>query len=320
MTQEFDVIIQKHLPDYYRNIYQIETTENRAEDFPKFIETYARSIKEENEKQGKKGIFTTGIRKLKIIRNMIILSEQKFPDELMNSVIETAAQTVMIKNVSILNKIDALALLCCILEKYPEVYERNQATYRSIFESERKEPISVHENQFSDHIHTIALRINLRILFSAMGIHVDAQLLEFLSYLKDDIATIISVSNFIAEYLEISEKIMFSKSTENIILNHALIWSQISDLEVKQNATRILMVLLRNQENQDIINRQIVLLVDTENASIKSIILQRILKTPNISEFTKEHVFKVCEHDNDYIIRTLCGNIRNLEKQKMMNE
>ena len=143
-----------------------------------------------------------------------------------------------------------------------------------------------------------------------MKIDVHTDLIELLPYLKDNIATIITVSNFIADYLEISDKIIFSKSTESVILYNTFGWIHMSYVDIRWNATRILMALLRNPDNQDIINRQIVSLIDSENVYIKNLILQHIPKTSGITEATRNYAFEVCEHDANYVTRKLCKDIK----------
>lgn len=126
------------------------------------------------------------------------------------------SQTLLESKESLSTKIDAVALLCCIIVKYPEAYKRNEEIYRNIFENESK-IIASNSFPFSSNIDNIALTISLRILFSAMDLDVNADLLELLPYLKDNVATTISVTNFIAGYLESSPSIVFPKQIETTI-------------------------------------------------------------------------------------------------------
>ena len=83
-----------------------------------------------------------------------------------------------------------------------------------------------------------------------------------------------------------------------------------SYVDIRWNATRILMALLRNPDNQDSINRQIVSLIDSENVYIKNLILQHIPKTSGITEATRNYAFEVCEHDANYVTRKRCKDIK----------
>lgn len=311
MTEALDKEIEKHLPNYYKDIYKLETTDNKINDLPKFIEKYVQSIKANNERQGRNGIYYGfGTRKIATIRSILVLNNLQIADDLMDSIIKSISQTLLKSKESLSIKMDAVSLLCCIIVKYPSAYIRNKNVYQEIFDKE--EQISGNNNDFpfSSNIDDIALKISLRILFSAMEIDTHVDLVEFLPYLKDDIATTISVSKFIAEYLELSDKIVFAKATESVILFNSFAWLHMNFVNIRFNATRILMALLRNPENQEIINRQIISLIDTDDAYIKNLILSRIFKTTGITEETKKYILEVCEHDSNYITRMLCKDVK----------
>ena len=309
LTEDLNKAIKNHLPDYYQNIYKLETTDNKTTDLPQFIEKYVQLIKVNNERQGRNGaFFGHGTREIATIRSILTLNDLQIADALMDSIIETISQTLLESKESIPTKMDAVALLCCIITKYPQSYVRNKNIYQKIFDSE--DQISAGDDfPLSSNVDNIALEIVLKILFSAMGIDVHMDLLELLPYLKDNIATIISVSGFIAEYLEMSENIIFTKPTESVILYNAFAWIHTNYVDIRWNATRILMALLRNPENQALINRQVVSLIDTENVYIKNLILQHVFKTPGITETTKEYVLEVCKHEANYITRMLCKDV-----------
>lgn len=306
LSEDLDKSIEKYLPDYYKNDYKLETSDNETTVLSQFIEKYVLAIKNSNETQGKNGTFLgRGIREIATIRSILIYNDLNIADVLMDSIIDAVSQTILESKESISSKMDAVALMCCIIAKYPQTYLRNKDIYQNIFDSEDR--ISSEDDfPFNFNIDNVALKIGLKILFATMGIDVYADLLELLPYLKDNIATTIFVSNFIAEYLEISDKVIFPKRTEGVILYNAFAWIHTNYVDIRWNATRILLALLRNPDNQDIINRQIVSLIDTENVYIKNLILQRISETPGITESTRNYAFEVCEHDANYVTRKLC--------------
>ena len=203
---------------------------------------------------------------------------------------------------------DAVALLCCIIEKYPKSYERNKDIYRNILENE-SQIIADDSFPFSSNIDNIALTISLKILFSAMGIDVHADLLELFPYLKDNIATTISVTSFIANYLELSSNVAFQKPIETTILHYAFAWIHTDYVDIRWNSTRILLALLRNADNREIINRHIVSLIERDNVYIKNLILQHILHVPGITRETYEYIIETCKHDANYVTRMVCSDI-----------
>lgn len=310
ITEELDKTIEKFLPEYYENDYKLETTNHPSTDFPKFIAKYVQSIKTDNENQGKNGVYSGGGKRKIATIKAILLSSDSIPvsSNLMDSLVETVTETLLKSKESISTKMDAVSLLCCIIEKYPQVYARNKATFDNIYKN-RNEISAETGVPFSSNIDSIALRISLDILFLSMEISVHNDLIQLLPYLKDHMATTISVSGFIADYLEMSSKVISPKATENILLYNALSWTHMDYLDVRWNATRILFGLLLNPENQDIINRQIVFLIDTDNVYIKNLILRRILKTPGITEDTKKYVLETCKCASNFVTRMICKDI-----------
>ena len=310
LSENLDKEIKKYLPIFYENEYVLETSNNETTGLSQFIEKYVLAIKNSNETQGEmEHLFGRSIRKIATIRSVLIHNDLSLSDSLMDSIIEAVSQSLLGSKKSISTKMDAVALLCCIIAKYPCAYLRNKSVYQRILDNE--EQISTEDElPFSSNVDSVALRISLKILSSAMGFDIHTDLIELLPYLNDNVATIITVSNFIAEYLEISEEIVFSKPTEPVILYNTFAWIHMSYVDIRWNATRILLALLRNPDNQDVINRQIISLIDRENVYIKNLILQRISGTPGITEATKNYAFEVCEHDANYVTRKLCKDIK----------
>lgn len=309
LTEELDKAIEKYLPDYYENDYKLETS-NKENDSIAFIEKYLESIKENNKNQGKNGMyFGYSSRKILIIRSILILNNPHISDELFDSIIRIISDTIIESKESILTKIDAVALLCCIIARYPKAYERNKEIYLNIYNREN-EIFFDDDFPFSSNINSMALKIVLKILFTIMDLDVDTDLLEMLPYLKDSRATTITVSNFIASYLELSEEIMFSENIENIILYNVLSWLQDNYINIRFNAVRIMMALLRNSKNHDVINRQIISLIDTDNVYIKNFILRRICNTYGIDDNTKNYVLETCANDANFVTRMIYKEIK----------
>lgn len=133
LTEDLNKAIKNHLPDYYQNIYKLETTDNKTTDLPQFIEKYVQLIKVNNERQGRNGaFFGHGTREIATIRSILTLNDLQIADALMDSIIETISQTLLESKESIPTKMDAVALLCCIITKYPQSYVRNKNIYQKI--------------------------------------------------------------------------------------------------------------------------------------------------------------------------------------------
>ena len=68
---------------------------------------------------------------------------------------------------SIATKLDAIALLICIVVKYPEDYIRNQSVYEKLFEQQKAIEVEDH-SIISSNIDNISLKIGLQFLFTIM--------------------------------------------------------------------------------------------------------------------------------------------------------
>lgn len=309
LTNELDKTVETYLPEFYNNNYRLETTENKASDYPVFLNKYLEIVKNNNETQGKNGrYFGRGTREIATIKSILLDGDQQYEDSLLDSIILAVSQTLLESKESLSTKMDAVALLCCIIEKYPKSYERNKDIYRNILENE-SQIIADDSFPFSSNIDNIALTISLKILFSAMGIDVHADLLELFPYLKDNIATTISVTSFIANYLELSSNVAFQKPIETTILHYAFAWIHTDYVDIRWNSTRILLALLRNADNREIINRHIVSLIERDNVYIKNLILQHILHVPGITKESYEYIIETCKHDANYVTRMVCSDI-----------
>ena len=139
-------------------------------------------------------------------------------------------------------------------------------------------------------------------------------ILEGMAYLKDDIATTISVTRILIEYLENTDEIVFPKNIETVVLQNALQWLNCDHIDIRWNATRILIKLLRNPENHHLINQKVVELIDNDCVYIKNLILRSIYEVPGITKVTQHYILEKCKNDPCFVVRMVASEI---EKEKM---
>lgn len=104
-------------------------------------------------------------------------------------------------------------------------------------------------------------------------------ILELMPYIQGDVATTIAVTRLIMEYLEVTDTVMLSIRVESIVLQNVLHWLHSENLDIRWNATQILLALSRNPENKGIINHQLINLIDSNNVCIKNLIMRQIHKS-----------------------------------------
>lgn len=269
ITEDMDKKVAKYLPNYYGGDYKLETSENENQDMPGFVREYIERIRTSNEDQGKNGVyFGHGTRDIATVRTILLRKERVYDADTMDTLISAVADTLLISKEEISTKLDAIALLICIVVKYPEHYARNQCVFEKLYE--QQSTIETADNSIiSSNIDRASLKIGLQLLFASIGKNVYGDILESMPYIQGDVATTIAVTRLIAEYLESSDEVMLPSRVEAIILQNVLQWLHSEYTDIRWNATRILLTMSRNPENYGIVNHQLVNLIDSDSVSIR---------------------------------------------------
>lgn len=316
LTVDMDKRIAEYLPDYYNGIYKLETTENEKQDMPIFVREYVEHIKKDNEAQGKNGVyFGHGRREIATVRAILLGKEVACDSETMDMLISAVTDTLLLSQEDISTKLDAVALLICIVVKYPEDYIRNQNVYEKLFEQQEEIEVDDHAI-FSSNIDSISLKIGLQFLYASMGKAVYGDILELMPYIQGDAATTIAVTRLIVGYLETTDTVILPIRVEAIVLQNVLQWIHSENLDIRWNATRILLSLSRNSENYGVINHQLVTLIDSNGVYIKNLIMRHLHKISGITDKTKEYIISKCKHDANFVVRLVCAE----EEQKRIDE
>lgn len=309
LTAEMDKKIAEYLPNYYKSTYKLETTNNTKQDLPVFVREYVERIKKSNATQGQNGAyFGHGTREIATVKSILLNSDNNCDSETMDLLISTVADTLLISKESIAIKLDAIALLSYIALGLPEDYERTQNVFEKLYE--QKESIETAENSIiNSNIDSISLKIGLCFLYTSMGKDVYGDILELMPYIQNDVATTIAVTHLIAEYLEVSDTIILPSKIEAIVLQNVLQWLNSDHLDIRWNATRILITMSRNSENYGIINHQLVTLIDSNSVYIKNLIMRHLPKMNGITTGTKEYIISKCKLDTNYVVRMVCSEV-----------
>ena len=259
--------------------------------------------------QGKDGVyFEHGTREIATVRAILLEKELVCDSDIMDILISTVADTLLSSKESISIKLDAIALLICIVAKYPKDYIRNRTIYEKLFEQQKDIEVADH-SIISSNIDSISLKIGLQFLFASIEKNVYGDILELIPYIQGDIATTISVTHLIVEYLENSDDIMLPAKVEAIILQNVLQWLHSEYTEIRWNATRILLTMSRNPENYGIVNHQLVHLIDSNSVYIKNLITRHLHKVNGITDGTREYIISKCKHDANFVVRMVCDEV-----------
>ena len=310
LTESMDKNVANYLPEYYEGTYKLETTENQTRDMLEFIRKYVGYIQENNENQGENGVyFGRAAREHATLRAILMDNEFVCDIRTMDFLIAATADTLLISKESIFKKLDAVSLLICIVVKYPKDYIRNQEVYKKLFE-QQEAIIKLADSQILFfNIDSISLKIGLQFLYACMGKNVYGDILEFMPCIQGDDAATIAIVHLIADYLETTSAVMLPDKVESIVLQNVLQWIHSGTMEIRWNATRVLLTLSRNPENCGIVNHQLMNLIDSDNVYIKNLILRKIHEAEGVSDSTKEYIISKCKHDTNYAVRMVCDEV-----------
>lgn len=309
LTEELDKQISESLPNFYNFYCKLETTDSKEQDYRAFVEKLTAMVQRSNEKQGANGrYYGHGTRDIASVNSILQASDFNYSTEIMDQLISTVADTLIKSKEPVIIKLDVVMLLCYIAIKYPQDYLRNLKVYNNIAQYESEIGVSSDPILFSN-INSLALKIGFKMLFSTMGLDVYADLMELLPFIMNDTATTISVTKFIADYLDIDESFIIQSATESVLFHNTFEWLLMDSTDIRWNATRILLSLSRNKNNADIINRKIIALIESDNVYIRNLILREVNESHTISKEIKKRIFSICKDDVNYVTRMVCKEL-----------
>lgn len=305
LTEELDKAVKELMPEFYNDIYKLESTLNSLADLPVFMNSYIEQIRIDNDNQGKNGrYYSSGTRYISTARNLIVSDDYVPDDEALDRLIDAVYDTLMISRANVNERNDAISLLISIVFKYPLAYERNKEKYQNIIEHR--------EDIYNDctigilcNIDKITLKIGLCLLGTAIGKDMYQEFLISMPYVKDDIPSINNVSYMIREYLMIRDDIVFPNVMEMVILQNVLLWLNEEREEIRRNAALILLMMLRNPDNCALVNQKLVSMIDNESVGIKNLIQRQIRERTGITQETKDYIEHKCKNDSCYIVRSV---------------
>ena len=133
------------------------------------------------------------------------------------------------------------------------------------------------------------------------------EIFDLLPCIHNDIPTTIAVASMINKYLLSVDTATLPRPLGAIVLQNVLQWLRSEHLDVRYIAAKILLQLSRESENESIVNRQIINLVDAECIYIKNLIINRIFTMKGVWETTRDYVVSKCENDECFIVRMVCA-------------
>ncbi len=308
-TSVLDSLTKEYFPNFYNDRYELELTD--SEDFfIKYILKCIDKIKYDNEMQGKNGhYYGNSINYIDTILSILKYKKVKLSSDIILDIIGTMVDTLLYSKQNISNKNSSILLLLIIFKYYANSKDYIDQINKL---SDNKSNIEVGDALFlSSNIDLISIKISLNILLSYLGFDVHSDLIKLLSLLKNDTATIYSVSEVIDNFFEIIEDDMLDDNISIIILQNVLIWLRSDYFNTRWHALNILVFLTKTGKYNSVLNNEILHLVDNDSPYIKTRLL-RMLNNDFISLSTKEYVESKCKNDSNYVVRKVLKEIKDV--------
>ncbi len=307
-TEELDKIIANQMPDFYNSTYRLETTVEENTDMPIFLKSYIDQVRKDNDEQGKNGTFV-GRANLphNTIKNILRQSKAEFSNDLIDSAFQASSETLLRENQTIEAKIDAIELLVYLLRSRTSVQDRNKNMIAELLSSkpqlEKAQAIMTNLSQTS-------LRFCALLLYNCLGEDIIVELLNVLADIGDDTLSNRKVSASFLNYLEANNSPVSDVHLEHIILQQAIKWCAHCDLNIRCNAVQILFLLLQNRENKNVVCNQLVKIMDTDNAYIKTNILRNIYRLRDVDFETYKYIIQKASVDTNYVVRKVTSEVQ----------
>ncbi len=304
-SNSIDECVKEFYPGWYES-YVLETTDDENVTNAFFQKTISQ-VRNSIQNKDSQGIHVIG--NSRNIYNLYLLaknSEVEINRELLLRVLDLMNEVLMNDQCSITNKMDAVLLLCYLRINNTSLAERCKEKMTEVYANE-DQVLNVDFDMFSANVDLLALKCSIKTLSIFIDAHDYAGLVEMLALAKNDVATVLSISRFFVDLLVEGYKGKLGNDVEWLMLISSLEWMHINNIDVRSNATRILLALAYNDDNSEIINRTLVNIVKNENVYLKNLVLRRMRTAEGITDETIELITETCKHDPNYITREIAN-------------
>lgn len=299
-SERLDELIKEKHSDYYYHDYLIDTCDGDNKVYFDYINEIKESIILCNETQGKNGVFSEYGRRDYVVLRLMFKNNVIPSDEKIRELIALPVQTVCKSNESLLTKIDAIEFLVFLLGTQPEYFELCQMDIETMF-NRRKELAT--ENIFDmTNVEPIALEFAITLLYSGVSVHDKYfELMEMISLIKDDTATLMMVVAIIRRFYEQSH-FRLSERIETALFSNVLLWILNENLEIRWNACKILFALGKHMKETALIEQKLYELMEDECVYIKLLILDNIEQIV-IDEESQRRFLSKALADANFLVR-----------------
>lgn len=296
-----DKCICDECPDFYKNVYLLNTTEHGEIGGWKYIKKYIDTINKDNDTQGKNGAYSgKAYNPYRTIANIIWSDSLSLSSSQIKSILNSLQGTLISNTQTIESKIDALELMCVIQLLHPN----NRQIKKMVSELKLRwdRVIDAQDVFFVKGYSKANIEVNFSLLKCCIGNIEEMELgLMFIDIQRcatPEQITLLRTLEFLIE-LGLLNRIKFEE--ENVIFQFVLSMSYSEDIDVRFYAMSLLVKLINGNHRSLCLNR-LVEIMDNEAYKGKVGLLYR-LKKANLDDAKVEYIFEKGKNDSHYWVR-----------------
>lgn len=310
-AEELDNVVMKNMPEFYKDIYLLETETMSQLESEEYISKFIAEIKKRNETQGKNGKYTGYMdNPYKTIENIIKFNNVKVGKELVESIMFICKETLYEEKQTLSAKVEAVNLIIFLrLISSDELFDFKQ--FINQIKEDENIIICGQEMIFIDKTTKSTLQFDfmmMKLVFNSIGLDEIVELFSSYNELEtfeklEALKTIVSMlEHGVAD--KVDEKIML------LILQFTLGLSYDKNHNVRYFAIKALLYII-NEENKVPIIKRIVEIADYDSVYIKNLIMNFSDKLKKIDSEAYNFIIEKALVDNHYVIRKRASNIAN---------
>lgn len=301
ITDELDKVIENKMFEFYNGTYKLEFAKDLVVAL-EFVTINLKDIREKNNEQGKNGtVYGYAQNPYLTISNIITNMNLDCNDLIKGDIVKACIDTLNSKTQTVNAKIDAINLIIFLKEKF-DISKKDTSSILETLISNK----SVLEcaSAFMDNMNQAHLEFHMCLLLAIMGENYVSEIIEKITDMQDNTLAHITEAKAFANYIRVAGEradIMLI----NVVLQNAIFWSKSDDLDVRYNATKLILELLKFPDLKNIVIKQIFRMINEEVANIKALILRKSDKIKNIDNATYEQIVEIGKKDRNYAVRKI---------------
>lgn len=296
-----DECISNECPDFYKNVYLLNTTEHDEKRGWKYIKKYVDAINKDNDTQGKNGTYSgKAYNPYRTIANIIWADNLLLKSSQIKSILNSLQGTLVSSTQTIEAKTDALELMSVIQLLHPN----NRQIKKKVNELklEWDKVIDAKDLFFVRGYSKANIELNFSLLKCCIGNLEEMKLgLMLLDIQRSDIPEQITSLRTLELLIELGLLNRISFEEENAIFQFVLSMSYSDNVDVRFYAMSLLVKMVNGNYRSLCLNR-LVEIMDNEAYKGKVGLLYR-LKKANLDDVKVKYIFDKGKNDSHYWVR-----------------